>query len=108
MTKPIEEAPALPFSMDVRKAAEWLAANAPSKNAEQWFIWLQNNRAPERLVAFRLPYEKFGRQVIYETDHLKILAKATNVAKGLVPASVLTPEERTWLKSLTAKKPTAE
>lgn len=90
----------LPVSMPPQEAAELLAAEAPSKTAEQWFLWLRNNRIPSRTAAWRMPFFKIGANVLYDTEDLQRLARIENVRVG---KAKIRPEDGTWLKSLAPK-----
>lgn len=95
----------LPVSMPPQEAAELLTAEAPSKTAEQWFLWLRNNRIPSRPAAWRMPFIKIGANVLYDTEDLQRLARIENVRVG---KAKITPEDGIWLKSLSTKdKPKA-
>lgn len=104
MTDPHKPAD-LPVSMPPQEAAELLAAEAPSKTAEQWFLWLRNNRIPSRPAAWRFPFLKLGANVLYDTEDLQRLARIENVRAG---KAKITTEDGIWLKSLSTKdKPNA-
>lgn len=51
-------------------AAAKLAEALPERNAEQWALWLQNNRNPSRRSPYRIPFEKMGVMVIYKIDEI--------------------------------------
>ncbi len=51
-------------------AAQRLAEIIPDKSAEQWALWLQNNRNQSRRVPYRIPFERIAGGVFYRPDDL--------------------------------------
>lgn len=100
MTDTTKEADALPVSMDTKTAAAWLAVEAPIKTAEQWVIWLHNNRVSSRNAGWQMPYAKLFSRVRYETEDLQRLARLSNVAAG---KEKVNPDDAAWMKSLSTK-----
>lgn len=91
---------ALAVSMPPQEAATWLAGEASIRTAEQWFLWLRNNRISSRSVGWRMPFFKIGAKVLYDTEDLQRLARVSNVAAG---KAKITPEDAAWMKSLSTK-----
>jgi hypothetical protein len=42
----------------------------PDKTAEQWRLWLQNNRNQSRRVSYRIPFERMAGGVFYRREEL--------------------------------------
>lgn len=51
--------------------AQMLSEKMPDKTAEQWTLWLQNNRNLARKTAYRIPYQKMGGAIVYNSEELE-------------------------------------
>jgi hypothetical protein len=56
-------------------AGEILHEQMPDKTAEQWRLWLQNNRNQTRRVSYRIPFERMAGGVFYRRDELAKFAE---------------------------------
>jgi hypothetical protein len=56
-------------------AAKLLHELMSDKSAEQWEVWLRNNRKPERRVTYHVPYVKLGGGVFYDREELAKFAE---------------------------------
>lgn len=56
-------------------AAQVLCELLPEKNAEQWALWLQNNRNQSRRVSYRIPFERMAGGVFYHREELAKFAE---------------------------------
>lgn len=100
-----EAGAALPPHMAPKPAAAWLATQTPKRTELQWSVWLQNNRQKDKLVNWRLPFIKLGRNVFYKTADLQMLARISNISVGLAE---ITKQDQEWIehvRSLTKNPP---
>lgn len=90
----------LPVAMATNQAAFWLSTQTELKTSKQWVVWLHNNRANARKSGWRMPCEKYGNRILYDTADLFRLVRVSEVAAG---RAKITPEDAAWLKSLSTK-----
>lgn len=55
--------------------AECLNELLPERTAEQWALWLQNNRNQSRRAAYRIPFERIAGGVFYRREELAKFAE---------------------------------
>lgn len=51
-------------------ASELLAQQLPDKSAEQWALWLRNNRNHSRKAIYRVQAQQLGRMAVYTIEEL--------------------------------------
>lgn len=56
--------------LTTQAAAEYLSQQFPAKTAEQWALWLRNNRNQARRAIYRVKAEQIGRSAFYAPDEL--------------------------------------
>lgn len=81
--------------LSTHAAAEYLAERLPDKDAQQWSMWLRNNRNHSRQAMYRVPSARIGRVAVYTSEdlesfvefeqsriigHIKLTNRATEIA----------------------------
>lgn len=57
--------------LSTQAAGEYLSQQFPAKSAEQWALWLRNNRNQARRAIYRVKAELIGRSAFYAPEELE-------------------------------------
>lgn len=86
MTRKTAKTMTAPDDFSASAAAQWLAQHAPSRSPAGWLQWLGNNRSTLRATAYRVPFKKTGRRVLYALADLRRVVQTEElIAQGLSP-----------------------
>lgn len=85
-------------------AAERLHELLPHKSAQQWTLWLQNNRNKGRAVTYRIPFERFSGGIAYRPESLREYTDYENERR--IGNRRLSPREKEALQAYGIGEPT--